>query len=469
MKRQLLQLIVVVLLLSFVASACVPAAPAPTPTPTKAPVAAATPTPTKPPAATPTPANPVDQVELKGPVEIVYWHTWTGPQAKVQQALIDEFQKKHPNIKVKAEYAGNWTQIFQKVMAGIQAGSTPDLAVLYENQIANCAKAGVAVPLENYVASQKYGLSKESMADFFPEIVERFYFPEVGNKLFGFPFSADAFIMYYNEDMLKEAGVKTIPPKTWDEFLEACKAVKKIGKEGYAIQAGPSAINAIMFSFGGKPFSDDWKTTLYDQPAGVKTYELLQTIIKEKLGYAVKIVPTIGDDFNDFAAGKVAFVMRTAINRAFLKEAVKGKFKWNVALIPQAADNKKPSTAMFGPGFAIFKSTPEKQLAAWEFAKFWTSREATVQWAVAGDFVPLRKSAVEDPKFKEYLAADPVNRGAFDIMPYTQREMPNLAAVNEIRQYINNATEAVITFKKSPAEATKELTQQCNKLLAEKR
>ncbi|MCL4458503.1 MAG: ABC transporter substrate-binding protein [Chloroflexi bacterium] len=458
--------ITLVVLFVVLAIGCAPAAPAPTPT--KAPVAAATPT--KPAAVTPTPANPVDLVELKGPVEIVYWHTFAGATEKAQQKIIDEFQKKYPNIKIKAEYAGNFNQIAQKLMAATQAGSLPDVAVAYENNIANYAKAGVVLPLEDYVASKKYGLPKESMDDFFPLTIQRVTFPRLGNKLLGFPFTISNLVMYYNEDMLKQAGVSPIPPTTWDEFLAASKAVKeKLGKSGIAISPNASITHAIIYSYGGKVFSDDWRTSLYDQPAGLKAFQLLETIVKGGYGYAVKITPTIGDDANDFAAGKTAFCIRTATNIPFFRNAIKDKFKWSVALIPQAADNKDKATVTFGPSVVVFKSTPEKQLAAWEFLKFFTSREVTAEWAMAAGFLPVRLSAREDPKYKAFLESNPVFRAAFEITRYGKREMPNLAASAEIRNYVDSTSEAVVTLTKSPAEAAKELTIKANKLLAEEK
>ncbi|MCL5074344.1 MAG: extracellular solute-binding protein [Chloroflexi bacterium] len=466
-----LNIVLVAILIGVLVVGCAPAVPAPMPTPTKAPVAAAvTPTPTKAPVpvATPTPENPVDWVELKAPVELVYWHTWTGIHEKAQAKLIDEFQKKYPNIKIKAEYAGDFTKSYQKLMAAIQAGSPPDMAVAYENNIANFAKAGVVVALDDYVASKKYGLSKESMDDFFKPVIQRVTYRQYGNKLLGFPFTVSDLIMYYNADMLKEAGVTTIPPKTWDEFLSACKAAKeKLGKNGYAVFHGPSPIHAMIYSFGGKSFSEDGTKALHDQPAGLKAFQLLETFIKGGYGYFITLAPTIGDDMNDFIAGKVAFIIRPSTILPFLKNGIKDKFKYGAALIPQAADNKDPATVMFGPSLAVFKSTPEKQLAAWEFLKFWTSREATVQWAIEAGFLPLRKSATEDPKYKAYLAADPLNRVAFEVMPYAKLEGPNIAAIGEIRNYEIAAAESVLTLKRSPEEAVKELTAKANKLLAE--
>src|SRR5213596_545583 len=72
-------------------------------------------------------SNPVDAVEIIRPVEITFWHVQNGPSEQLQQTLIDEFQAQNPNIKINPQNLESYNTIFQKAVAAIQAGATPDL------------------------------------------------------------------------------------------------------------------------------------------------------------------------------------------------------------------------------------------------------------------------------------------------------------------------------------------------------
>jgi ABC-type glycerol-3-phosphate transport system substrate-binding protein len=138
MKRTSAVLAVLVIV-SMVLGAC---GATPTATPQPAPTMAPAPTATTAPAApaatatavpTAAPTKPagtaVDNVTISQPVEITFWHVSTQTQGQNLQAMVDAFNASHPNITVKAEYQGSYTDIRKKILAAITAGTTPDIAV----------------------------------------------------------------------------------------------------------------------------------------------------------------------------------------------------------------------------------------------------------------------------------------------------------------------------------------------------
>jgi ABC-type glycerol-3-phosphate transport system substrate-binding protein len=36
-----------------------------------------------------------------GPIEVVYWTGWSGHEYEIQQNLIEEFNRTHPNVRVR--------------------------------------------------------------------------------------------------------------------------------------------------------------------------------------------------------------------------------------------------------------------------------------------------------------------------------------------------------------------------------
>ncbi len=473
--------VALILLVTLLVAGCGGGAQA-TPTPTEAPAAPA-PTPTKA-AAMPTPAtsgkpaeagNEIDKIELKEPVEIVFWHVLTKHLEKAMLELVDEFNRTNPyGITVKPEYAGYYGDIYKKTIAAIAAGSPPDLAIAYQNMVSEYAQADAVVDLDPYIQSKKYGLSEEDLNDFFPAFLASDRYPAFGNKMLSFPFNRSVEVMYYNLDMLKEAGFDG-PPATWEEFDQICEAVTK-DKDGdgqpdqfcYAISPSASTFDLWLFSRGGKPLSDDGKTIAFNDEVGLEVLTWLRNLVDK--GYAYQISERYGDQ-TDFGNEKVAFTFGSSTGISYYEKAVadpdtgEPKFAWGVTLPPQTPPNK--ATVGYGPSVAIFKTTPEKQLAAWLFVKWYTEKEQTLRWAQASRYMPLRKSAAEDPSMQKFFEENPVYKQAFDILQYAKNE-PSIAGWQEVRGLIGDMLVAVISGEMTPQEALEYYAAEAQRVLDEK-
>jgi ABC-type glycerol-3-phosphate transport system substrate-binding protein len=407
---------------------------------------------------------PVDEVEIKRPVEVVFWHTQAGSNAEALNKIISDFEATNPLIRIKAEYVGDYTQLYQKIMAAIQAGSPPDMAVSYESMVAEYMKAGVVVPLDEYVGSKRYGLSKESFEDIFPGYIETNRFPQFGGKLLSFPFTKSNLMLYYNLDMIRAAGFKG-PPRTWDEFIEQCIGVsKRLGKKGYALSVDPSMVHGMIYSFGGRLVSPDGRRTYFDSPESIMAFKVLERLAKSGAIYQIR--PGSRDDENDFANQRVAFVIRSSTGRPFLQKLIGKRFRWGMGLIPQGKPGNKV-TVMFGANICIFKTGPEKQLACWEFIKYFTDRERTAYWATVTGYMPVRRSALREKVFRDFLSADPVNRAGIEVLPYARPE-PNVPGWQQVRQLVADAETSVITGKATAEEAARRLAREANAVLVKK-
>jgi ABC-type glycerol-3-phosphate transport system substrate-binding protein len=399
--------------------------------------------------------------------DVVFWHTQTGLLADALNKIIDDFNKKSSGAKIKGEFAGSYTQTYQKAMAALQGGGLPGMAVAYESMVADYMRANAVVALDDYVSEAQNGLSKADLDDIFPFALSRNRFPQFGNKLLSFPFTVSNLNMYTNVDMLKQAGINAVP-QTWDDFYAASKAIKeKLNKPGYAASVDASTVHGMIYSHGGNLLDESNTKTLYDQKPGVDSFELLERMTKDGLVYQIK--PGSNDDQNDIANEKAAFMIRSSTTRPFLEPLVKDKFKWTMSLIPQGKDNKEKATTLFGANVTIFKSTPEKQLGAWQFIKYFTSTDVTSEWGAVGGYIPVRKSGANVDPYKSFLAKNPeLNRVSLDNMQYSRPE-PNIIGYQDIRPVIEDAETAVLAGKSTGQQAAKKVKEEADKILAEKK
>ena len=406
----------------------------------------------------------VDNVTLSSPVTITFWHTLTGGTAENLTKIITEFQAKNPNIKIDAQYQGNYTELFKKTTAAINGGGLPDMATAYESFVSEYQAANVVLPLDDYVNSSKYGLSAQDLQDFYPVYIAGNQYAEYNNQMLTFPFSKSALVMYYNADKLKEAGLT--PPKTWDEFVSSCKKFTGDVK-GYAINVDASTFNGAVYSNGGKLINDDQKGWAFNGPAGIKFMRDVADMVQSGCAYQIS---KANDDQAAFGEGKVVFTLGTTSGLAFYKSAVdKGaKFNWSVAMLPQGGA-PTPQTVSYGGNVTIFKTTPEKQLAAWQFVKYFASTDVSAQWSTATGYLPVRKSSAETQVVKDQFTKLPAYQVAVNEVQQYARPETSVKGTQDTRTFIADAWTAIIGDPKAdPKKLLDDAVQKANEALKQR-
>jgi len=394
----------------------------------------------------PAPAAELDALSKVDPTrqEIVFWHVSTTTNYDILTAMIEEFNETNEwSITVREEYAGYYGDIFKKIRAAIEAKELPDLAMAYQNQTAAYAKAGAVVPLDDYVNSERYGLTAADQLDIFPSFLAADRLPEFGGQLMSFPPARSAELMYYNVDWLKRLGHDG-PPETWEEFKEMCLEATNpdAGTAGYAISPSASTFAGWVWSRGGEIITADGKTATFSNDQAVEALTLLQELINA--GAAHQIAERYGDQ-TDFANQKVLFTFGSTAGLPHYKLAIEkganGPFEWSVAPFPHST--KDPVVDVYGPSWTVFATTPERQLASWLFIRWFTQPKNTARWAMATGYFPARQSSIDLPEMRQVLEANPVYAKAFGFLKYGKVE-PGVSGWSKIRGIVVNAVVAAI-------------------------
>jgi multiple sugar transport system substrate-binding protein len=430
-----------IVLLALVAAACAPAATAPSAGPTPA-------------AAAPTTA-PAQKITIS------FWHGMNGTEPGTQggslQYLVDQYRQVAPNVEVKLDFTPyTGSELQQKVTAAISANSTPDLVQAFESDVAAWYQAGAIVPLDDYV---KNSLTQADLDDLQASLLASGRFPQYGNQQLSFPFNRSIYVVYYNKPELTKAGFPD-GPKTWEDVAAACDKVVADGLQCYAVQPAPDSFIPLLWSRGGDVLSPDLKHATFNGPEGVDALTFDVNMIKANKAYVSK-----GFDWqNDFGAGKVAMSPVTTIaGDPFIAKAVGGTFEIGMAPVPTAPG--KPIKSLFsGTNLAIMKSTPEKQQAAWDFIKWLTQTKQTAYWTTQTNYLPVRKSALDDPALKEYVAQTPRFNVALGLIP-TAAAGPSVAGWADARTALLDAQTAAVTLTKDPKQALDEAAAQADAAL----
>jgi sn-glycerol 3-phosphate transport system substrate-binding protein len=151
---------------------------------------------------------------------------------------------------------------------------------------------------------------------------------------------------------------------------------------------------------------------------------------------------------NAFFSGRAAMLVNSTGALGFVRDNMKLPFR--VAFVPRAMRN---AVAIGGASMIIPKgNSPEREAAAWQLIKFFSSPEIAGGWSrFTGYFAP-RMAAYDLPEMKDYLAKNPDAKVALDQLAYAQ---PWFATFNTVgvRKALEDQVQAVLSGKIKAPEA----------------
>ncbi len=469
MKNKLFGLMAVLMIAAMILAAC-----SPTPAPTEEPVVTEAPTKVVTEVVTEVPTEEPVADEWAGvdPTgqNIVFWHNHTSPREEVLQGIVADFNANNEyGITVTAEYQGGYPDIFNKMLPILNTADVPDLVVAYQNQAITYQLADALVDMNPLVNSPKFGLSAEEQADFFPSFFAQDIFPTFDNARLGFPPNRSMEVMFVNMDYLKELGYEN-PPTTPDEFKEmACKAAAQpfskapagATSNGYEIALDDASTFASWtFAFGGNVYDYETNQFTYNSEAAVNAATFLQGMFND--GCAIPVTEKYGNQ-TDFGNGSILFTTGSSSGLGYYQKAVDSgsAHAWTVIAFPHTTAD--PVQNIYGASVSIPKSTPERELAAWLFLKYYTSKEAQSTWSKVSGYFPVRASVAEG--MTDYFAENVTFKAAFDLLPFGTFEPP-VPGYDFVREQVNLSVTAIM--QGADVQTTlDELTVKANEILAE--
>ncbi|HEV2250045.1 MAG TPA: ABC transporter substrate-binding protein [Candidatus Limnocylindria bacterium] len=396
-------------------------------------------------------------------VTITFWHGQSGVLGDRLNELITKFNASH-KIQVKGQFQGTYDQLYQKVVSAIQAGSVPDMAMVSgPPQTAQYWKAKALTPAQQFVDSPD-GFTSDQLKDFVPALLNDNSLPVSGKStLVSWPFSKSLALLYYDPDILQQAGVAV--PKTWDEFKQALLAVKS------KTSATPLAWTPDVYTFflpylwsqGGDVLSPDYSKAAFNTPQGLAALQYqADLVLTDKTGQV-----TQGFEWqNPFAQGKVAFAISTSVSRPYIEQAMPKDHTFKVGMASVPAGPKGAATDLFGNNLVIFSKAPaDHQRAAWLFMKWLTDTDQTVAWSLASGYMPLRVSAQNAADFKAAAAKDDRLLVAINALK-DAHGIPGSPDWQKIQPVLGDMVTAALLGKSSPKDAITAAEKKVNDILA---
>ncbi|KFC78551.1 ABC transporter substrate-binding protein [Buttiauxella agrestis] len=320
--------------------------------------------------------------------------SWWGGNGRHQVTLkaVEEFQKQHPNIKVKSEYTG-WDGHLSRLTTQIAGGTEPDVMQTNWNWLPIFSKTGTGFYDLNTVKGDL------DLAQFDPKELQS---TTVDGKLNGIPISVTARVFYFNDETWKKAGISY--PKTWEELMAAGKTFEsKLGKQYFPVvlehQDTLSLLRSYMVQKYNIPEIDTAKKQFgYSKEQWVEFFGMYKKLIDSHVMPDTKYYASFGKSN--------MYEMKPWIEGEWA-----GTYMWN-STINKYSDNLKPPAKLelgsypmlpgatdaglfFKPAqmFSISKTTKHPKEAAM-LINFLLNEKAGVEALGLERGVPLSKAAV---------------------------------------------------------------------------
>ena len=312
------------------------------------------------------------------PVTVRMWMHEHPPRIAIDKAIIAEFEKANPDIKVQYDVI-SVAEYSTKLLTAFAAGSGPDLFNNTSTLVTQYFAARILAPID--YAAMGYADEAALLAKYqggFDGI--RFQ-----GKLYGVPTEVSNWACFANNAIWKEAGLDPAKdwPKTWEALPAVAEKLTKRDQNGVPIRRGfdfnwaiPGTFwftpNSMIHQLGATMIDEATYKAALDTPPSRRAFQYIQDwAVRLRLGG-----PQYTDSRTEFLAGKLAAECSFGIWGIPQMQAA--KIDWAVMPAPRFAD------AVSDNGLDIYafymmvnaRSAQAVQQAAWKLARFYTDHAA---------------------------------------------------------------------------------------------
>ncbi|MCF4966955.1 ABC transporter substrate-binding protein [Nostoc sp. CMAA1605] len=390
-------------------------------------------------------------VEASKVTHITFWHGVNPPPNRdVLQKLVDKFNQTHPQIQVESLYVGQQDQQMPKILAAVVGNAPPDLLWFNPTITGQLVELGALIPVDEM-------LSQSAVK---PEIDPTLYSSmEYQGQLWSVPFATNNVGIFYRPSLFQAAGIKAIP-RTWEEFRRVAKQLThdldgdgQIDQYGMFLPLGKGEFTVFtwlpfMWSSGGELVNGDGQNAagvmLQDNQGAIAALQFWRNLVQD--GSTMLSSPERGYETDPLVSGKVAMQINGPWNLGQLQTT---NVDFGVFPLPV---NQTPATSIGGENLFFFKTTPERQKAAFKFAEYTMSQEFQTELALAAGYLPINLKSRSSEKYQAFVQNLPQAKVFLEQAQYGLSR-PIFPGYNRISDSIGRAIEAVVLGKISPQAA----------------
>lgn len=381
-----------------------------------------------------------ESAEDEGVVTLTFLsHYGTEPFKSGIGDLIAEWNEENPDIQVKSQ-AVNFDELLTTLNVRQTGGRGADIVSSYSLWGGQLQENNVlAAPPEDVAADITGNYSQAALDSV----------TTASGDLLGYPTEFNTFALFYNKQILADAGYDA-PPTTYDELAEMADALTEVDSSGNVIVEGLSLIQdgdnhtvhpflSLLDAADGEFLTPDGKSALDER---AETVMQLEADLAETKATGTSIMPT-----KAFPTGSVAMALQAGWWIGSLKSSMGDDYA-NVATAPIPGPEAGDVGSLAYTFFTGVNSGSQHQEEAWKFLSWLNTHETENGTTALGEFlagqglIPPRAADMEilGPK---YLAEEPNLEAIYAAADYAMAES-NAANAYEAKTSLNTALSDII-------------------------
>lgn len=343
--------------------------------------------------------------EATKPITLTYWRVFDGEDNFKE--IIDAYKTAHPHITINyrllrydeyeseilnalAEDRGpdifsihnTWMKKYQTKLAPLP----PTTTMVYPKIIGSIKKEVV----NELVTTNSLTLKK--LQDDFASVV--YNDVVLDGKIYGLPLSVDTLAMYYNRDLLNNAGIVEIP-RYWDnDFLVAINKLTRLDSRQGIVQSGVALggayninrstdiLSLLMMQGGAMMQADNGSITFHQTIAtdqnkntnpglnALRFYSEFANPIKESYAWN----EGLENSLDLFISGNLAIMFSYSYDLATIKTRAP-KLNFSIAKLPQISNDSSANINFANYWVEVVSNKSKSQNEAWHFVQFITQAE----------------------------------------------------------------------------------------------
>lgn len=395
-----------------------------------------------------------------GPTKIAVWHGYQDVEGEAFTALIDQYNKEHPDVEVTDLYSSN-DLVLQKVLTAVRGDSAPDVAYMFGSWSPKIAQIPRVVNMADEVSAPEWNWD-----DFYPAERDA---ATVGDKIVGVPALVDNLAIVYNKKLFADAGVAPPSPDwTWDDFRAAAAKLTDPtkGQYGWLIPADGSEDTVwhyvpMLWEAGGDILTPDNKHAAFNSEAGVKALTVLQQMAVTDKSLYLDTTNENGPKLMN--SGKVAMLVTGPWDLSSLSD-----IDYGVQTMPTFAGSSGSHQTISGPdNWVVFNNGDRKKQAAVDFVKWLTAAPQVKTFSLATGDLPTRVSVGQDQAVLTQLDENLPGSATFvENLNNVKKTRPTVDQYPAISEAMGQAIVSVMLGKDQPADALNSAAQATDAALA---
>ncbi len=415
------------------------------------------------------------------PVNVTYWHSQTQANLVALESLTAGFNSSQGDVKVVLQNQGGSDDTLTKYRSVAGSADAPDLMQLNETSLQTMIDSKAIVAAQACVDATQGDLD-----DLLPRV--RDYYT-VGGATWALPFNVSQPVMLYNKTAFRTAGLDPEkPPVDFDALAATVRTLKSKGGFEYGLQYKRDVWVLEQFlALAGEPYVDNDNgrggratKAVFDTPTATKVLTVLQDLVKS--GDAITNPADGPEGFSNLfgicnGANALTFDSSGVLGTAYetlAKGDCKVQVEVGVAPLPLPAGPGKGGTLIGGGANFIARNkdaASPKVLAAYKFAEYLTTAKVQAEWAAKTGFIPISKSAANEPVITSVWAEKPGYKVAYDQLAGGTNNVatagPLIGAYKDVRAAMKTALESLFLDSVEPQKAIAAALAGANKAISD--